>query len=811
MDYAIVYAIVVVIIAMLFRWRELVSTRYRRAKHYFLKSKWKKHLNKLVLEKLLPPGSRAGWTLVDSRRGVRLWKRTISDFSSTEPVYASSIVIDSSTEDVVSVLSDVSLEGEWNSRCLAAHVIAKGSDGVSDVISVNLRVSGGGSQSYSRSWTEAENYFRLFSRAIGGERQSDVEWTYWSVKSIGGQNDDDSNTATTLVSLCLGLSVVYFSDDALDCLSSWLSSLQHFVLMQSATRSIKTSLPLPSSNEETKKPPRGSPKRRKKDSIMNSFPSRSSENQRLSWINLADISAIKVKNTALAEISDEWKLDSETKGVTIMKRKSLVGEEQPGLNSAKGTANMTVPPFFVLSYIADLEKGNLWNEMYNEGVLIEVIREDTLVCRLKYKPVFPTSPRDLCVVSGIREVGTGLVMAVNSVEHSYCPENEKFVRAETNNSGFLIVSTPGNKASCSVTYLARIDLKGRIPAFVINKIISVQPRCVVSLRDLVEREYEVLSVEEKTKWEEMTLDEFLKMRRKYLRRLWRKQESMENGTNEEEEEDGSDDVTCSNSEEEEEEEEEEEDNEKRVFDEERLVAPTPISFQEAEFPHNHNSRIDYRTLGNQICANVMAEFYFASGIDFESDFLTRNTQSGGWIFQSIDRDVLIMKKKMPNSKYDSFMGRGMIEVPPTLVWDAVRDSRTRFVYDNMLKSLEIVEEIESGLNIVYCVYETHNCFMKQGRDMCFLHAERQENGKFIVAGRSITHPKCPVTPNVIRAEVIASGWQIEPIVKQGKLHTLVSYVVQINLGGLAAGLINLIGKRQPLAIAYLRQHLIEQS
>ena len=48
------------------------------------------------------------------------------------------------------MLSDVSLEGEWNSRCLAAHVIAKGSDGVSDVISVNLRVSGGGSQSYSR-------------------------------------------------------------------------------------------------------------------------------------------------------------------------------------------------------------------------------------------------------------------------------------------------------------------------------------------------------------------------------------------------------------------------------------------------------------------------------------------------------------------------------------------------------------------------------------------------------------------------------------------------------------------------------------
>lgn len=33
----------------------------------------------------------------------------------------------------------------------------------------------------------------------------------------------------------------------------------------------------------------------------------------------------------------------------------------------------------------------------------------------------------------------------------------------------------------------------------------------------------------------------------------------------------------------------------------------------------------------------------------------------------------------------SFMGKGIIELPPAVVWAAVKDSRTRFSYDNMLK------------------------------------------------------------------------------------------------------------------------------
>ena len=33
----------------------------------------------------------------------------------------------------------------------------------------------------------------------------------------------------------------------------------------------------------------------------------------------------------------------------------------------------------------------------------------------------------------------------------------------------------------------------------------------------------------------------------------------------------------------------------------------------------------------------------------------------------------------------SFLGRGIIEVLPLTVWEAVKNPSTRFVYDNMLK------------------------------------------------------------------------------------------------------------------------------
>lgn len=36
-----------------------------------------------------------------------------------------------------------------------------------------------------------------------------------------------------------------------------------------------------------------------------------------------------------------------------------------------------------------------------------------------------------------------------------------------------------------------------------------------------------------------------------------------------------------------------------------------------------------------------------------------------------------------------FMGKGIIDLPPAVVWAAVKDSRSRFTYDNMLKVWDV--------------------------------------------------------------------------------------------------------------------------
>lgn len=60
-------------------------------------------------------------------------------------------------------------------------------------------------------------------------------------------------------------------------------------------------------------------------------------------------------------------------------------------------------------------------------------------------------------------------------------------------------------------------------------------------------------------------------------------------------------------------------------------------------------------------------------------------------------------------------------------------------------------------------------------------------------------------------QVICSGWVVEPYRSQGKLQTEITYLLQVDMGGVPSTLVNFISKRQPLAVAYLREYLISTS
>ncbi len=42
-------------------------------------------------------------------------------------------------------------------------------------------------------------------------------------------------------------------------------------------------------------------------------------------------------------------------------------------------------------------------------------------------------------------------------------------------------------------------------------------------------------------------------------------------------------------------------------------------------------------------------------------------------------------KKSADTPFNSFIGKGVIDLPPQEVYDSIRNPQLRFIYDNMLK------------------------------------------------------------------------------------------------------------------------------
>lgn len=242
-------------------------------------------------------------------------------------------------------------------------------------------------------------------------------------------------------------------------------------------------------------------------------------------------------------------------------------------------------------------------------------------------------------------------------------------------------------------------------------------------------------------------------------------------------------------------------------------------YEVIEKPLVNRLHIKFRVLGNHAAAEVLKEALLVSSlpemirsIPVSSHHpVSEDSSHGGWMFHSIQRDVTIARKRQegPNGFLHCFMGRGIVEASPLTVWEAVKNPLSRYIYDNMLKKINIVEHVEEGLKIVYMLHETSQCFMTHSRDFCYVSKERIEGEKYVLASQSIEHPKCPLSPSIIRGQIISSGWIVEPIQVDGKDCSLVWYITKVHLGSssLPWRLIDLLSKRQPLSIAYLRSYL----
>ena len=206
------------------------------------------------------------------------------------------------------------------------------------------------------------------------------------------------------------------------------------------------------------------------------------------YFEVAEASARKLVAAADGREREGWIVVGTTKDVNVMKKPA--GKGEPPINSVKGTGLVRAPPRFITRVLNDPSYTTVLDDMLKESRIIHELSKSLHLVQLLYKGIWPTAPRDFSVLSiqGELDERTWISSGI-SVEDPRMPEEKGYVRAQLDVGGYVIRSVPSEPEMSEVTYVARVDLKGNIPAFAVNKISQSQPLCVNRLRGLVEPLY----------------------------------------------------------------------------------------------------------------------------------------------------------------------------------------------------------------------------------------------------------------------------------------------------------------------------------
>lgn len=198
-----------------------------------------------------------------------------------------------------------------------------------------------------------------------------------------------------------------------------------------------------------------------------------------------DMSDALVKE-AMQEITADaagWKEVSKVNDITIWKK-----DGDGAIMNVRGRTTIKGPAAAVLALYLDGDRAKELDPSLIAAKDVDKFDAHNAIVYEAYKGLAIVSGRDFCTFTTQRclEDGT-LISAAKSVEHEKCPGEKKMVRAEIALHGFII--KPTGDTSCTVDYLTMVDLKGKIPAWVKNKLADEDPLVLVPLRKIVEAEY----------------------------------------------------------------------------------------------------------------------------------------------------------------------------------------------------------------------------------------------------------------------------------------------------------------------------------
>ena len=206
------------------------------------------------------------------------------------------------------------------------------------------------------------------------------------------------------------------------------------------------------------------------------------------YFNMVEAKTSELMTMAREGVQEGWLEVGMTKNVHVMKK--LPEENEPPINSVKGSGAVAAPPEFLVRVLEDPANVTILDDLLKETRALERLSPAVTLVHLLYKAVWPTSPRDFSILSICGRVNdTTWISLGTSVVDDRMPPEKGYVRADLLIGGYVLHSVPDNPDMSNVTYAACVNMKGTIPAFAVNKVAESQPQCINHLRKLAEPLY----------------------------------------------------------------------------------------------------------------------------------------------------------------------------------------------------------------------------------------------------------------------------------------------------------------------------------
>lgn len=802
--------------------------------YYFTKSKKPKGAGDSplkrckVVRKTLPIGTKKGWELIGVEHGLRLWQRSEAE---DDLKFGSSVILPVSLKVLVEMLTDPLLILEWDpwvtsvSRVTLSNKQDLTTQFSGDVISLTqtpnslskfleiveilLSLFKSDSKVCSRTWHHEESIRFWLHSAVVEPFSSDPVYTMFMAFPMKGKSDEMCEV--TVISEGMSNFNPCSLTAKLAGLKDYIAHIQSDVLYPEAQDEEKNIIIDDDEEfEEIKVSPSNNPEENY-EQVSEAFvdvtgvylrPEKDVQKYKVA-IDNAQKKILECYNAKAGD--DGWSFVGNVKDIEILKKAASPGFSK--WDCTKGTGEVNVPIHYLLAYCDDLNHKGEWDDMYCGGHVIEQLGDLTKINYMEFRAMWPVSGRDFCVFDAIRVLPDNTyVLVVKSVKHPACPPRKKLVRGKINIGGFVFKELSKDPPRIMVTYLTHADLAGSVPSSIVNKVTANQPQSVAILKQCVEKMYkEELDNPNST-------SQFKANAMSYLEKIERAKNGMQSATSAEttqasdEKQPQSKPVASVNG---------------NVVGRESEDGPSPnVIRSSSSAPNFHSPSIkaspfdnigtDFKTIGNQATAGLLQEIFEVAEVDITKSIGSSEKVYEQWEYRGTEKDVMMFRKIHTEEKMHSFIGKGIISCSPSRVWETLKKPEARYHFDNMLKDTKVLAKVSETSHIQYMHFEAANCFQKQARDFVALRTERKEKDKYLLSFISVDyHNNVPVKKDVKRAKILASGWVVEPVLHNGQLYSMVTYLSQMNPGGnYPASLINFVARKQPLCIAYLRKYIV---